>query len=160
MIGRAVLTAVKDGESIQQVQVKALSGESLDKIQHFQNFGFTSNPPTGTEGIILCLGGNRENMVVVATDNRDFRLKDLAPGESAMYNKNGKYVKLTAANNMEILLSKFKINNGTKEYVAVEVSLVQAIIDARVMTAMGPQPLLNVSPTFPAIKADYETFKI
>jgi phage baseplate assembly protein V len=102
MAGRAILMAVKDDKAIQQVQVSALAGETMDKVESYQQFGFTSNPPPGTEGIILALGGNRENMVLIATDNRELRKKNLEKGESAFYTHDGTYIYLKKDGQIEI----------------------------------------------------------
>lgn len=161
MIGRAILTAINDGGGIQQVQVSILAGESMDKVARMQNFGFTSVPPKGSEGIILALQGNRENLVVVAADHRDFRVKGLAEGESAQYNKTGAKTVLKASNNMETTgIAKLKFANGSQELITVLSTLIQAIIDARTDTAIGPMPLINIADPFTAIKARLDTFKI
>lgn len=102
MVGRAIITAVKDDKAIQQFQLKALAEESFDKVEHYQQFGFTSNPPPGTEAIILSLGGNRENMVAIATDNRELRKKNLALGEMAIYTHDGTYIHLKTGGEVEI----------------------------------------------------------
>lgn len=102
LAGRAILTAVNDSENMQFVQLKALAGESLDKIRRFQEFGFTSNPPSGTEAIMISLGGNRENAVIIATDHRQYRFKPLQSGESAIYTDDGTYIVLKKAGEVEI----------------------------------------------------------
>lgn len=161
MVGRAILSAINDGTGIQQVQISALAGESMDKVARMQNFGFTSNPPKGSEGIILALQGNRENLVVVAVDHRDFRVKGLAEGEAAFYNKQGAKVVLKASKNLEATgITKLKFQNNSQELITVLSTLIQAIIDARTDTAIGPMPLINITDPFTAVKARLDTFKI
>lgn len=53
---------------------------------------------------------------------------------------------------------KIKLENTSNEIVTLLVDLVQAILDARTNTALGPQPLLN--PEFSTIKSKLETFKV
>jgi phage baseplate assembly protein V len=159
MVGRALITAITDTEGIQQCQVSVLAGESMDKIPHFQNFGFTSNPPKGSEGIVVALQGNRENLTIIALDHRDFRVKGLATGESAFYNQFGAKVVLKTNKDLEAVVNKFKISNSSHELIQVLVDLVQGIIDARTQTAIGPQPLINVEDDFGDIKTRLETFK-
>jgi phage baseplate assembly protein V len=102
MVGRAIIAAVKDSTSIQEAQLSALKGESLDGVQRIQEFGFTSNPPPGSEAIIVALGGNRENVVIIATDNREVRIKNLASGETAIYTNDGTYIHLKKAGQVEV----------------------------------------------------------
>lgn len=85
MISRAVLSAISDGAGIQLVQVKLLEGEVRDGVERFQNYAFTSVPLTGAEGIMACVSGNRDHGVIVAMDDRRYRIKGLQPGEAAMY---------------------------------------------------------------------------
>ncbi len=102
MIGRAIIAAAKDDGKINSLQIKALAGESFDQIRRFQDFGFTSMPPVGTEAVILAMGGNRENLVVVATDHRASRTTGLLPGESAIYTDDGTVMKFKKSGNVEL----------------------------------------------------------
>lgn len=102
LAGRAILTAINDGAKIQEVQLKALKDETLEKVQRFQEFGFTSNPPKGTEAILVALGGSRGNSVIIATDNRLVRLTGLASGETAIYTDDGTYLHLKKAGIVEL----------------------------------------------------------
>lgn len=85
MISRAVLSAISDGAGIQLVQVKLLEGEVRDGVERFQNYGFTSVPLPGAEGIMACVSGNRDHGVILAMDDRRYRIKGLQAGEAAMY---------------------------------------------------------------------------
>jgi phage baseplate assembly protein V len=85
MISRAVLSAISDGTGIQLVQVKLLEGEVRDGVERFQNYGFTSVPLPGAEGIMACVSGNRDHGVILAMDDRRYRINGLQPGEAAMY---------------------------------------------------------------------------
>jgi phage baseplate assembly protein V len=85
MISRAVLSAISDGSGIQLVQVKLLEGEVRDGVERFQNYGFTGVPIGGAEGIMACVSGNRDHGVIIAMDDRRYRVKGLQSGEVAMY---------------------------------------------------------------------------
>lgn len=85
MISRAVLSALSDGAGIQLVQVKLLEGEVRDGVERFQNYGFTSVPLAGAEGVMACVSGNRDHGIVIAMDDRRYRIKALASGEVAVY---------------------------------------------------------------------------
>lgn len=102
MIGRAIIKAVNDGTPIQETRISALAGEAMDRIARMQEFGFASNPPEGTEAIVVALGGNRENLVIIATDNRAVRFKNLASGEMAIYTDDGTYLHLKKNGNVEL----------------------------------------------------------
>ena len=154
MVGRAIITALNDSKPIQEAQVKALSGESLEKIQRFQDFGFNSVVPPGTEGILLSLAGARGNSVIVGTEHRDHRPQGWAVGEAGMYNVEAMIAILR-------LGGKLEIKNTTDDFVTVLSDACQWLIEARTLTIFGYQPLLDpVALTrFILIKARLDTFK-
>jgi len=102
MAGKAIIAAVNDASVIQEAQIKVMKGESMERVPRIQDFGFTSNPPAGSEAIVLALGGNRENLVIIATENRNVRMKNLASGETAIYTDDGTYIVLKKAGEVEI----------------------------------------------------------
>lgn len=103
MIGRAVIAAVDDSKDIQEAQISVLAGEAMERIPRIQEFGFASNPPKDSEAIVVALGGNRENLVIIGTDNRAVRFKDLGSGESAVYTDDGTYIHLKKGGLVDVL---------------------------------------------------------
>lgn len=85
MAARAVLTLIDDATKMQGVQVRLLDGEVVDAAPRMQQYGFTSVPHPGAEGIYLALGGSRDHGVVIVADDRRYRIKGLAGGEVAIY---------------------------------------------------------------------------
>lgn len=102
MVGRAVLNAINNTPDIQEANIQLLQGETLEKVARFQEFGFASNPPKGSEGIVLAVGGNRENLAIIATEHRVYRFKLTAPGEMAIYTDDGTFVHLKKAGQVAI----------------------------------------------------------
>lgn len=92
---RGVVTLVKAAGAIQLVQGEGVSGETLQGVEYFQHFGFTSNPPAGTMFVTIPLGGKTAHCVIVASENAASRLQDLQSGEAATYNAFGMKVHLT-----------------------------------------------------------------
>lgn len=85
MAGRAILRLVDDSTLFQTVQVEALADELLDGRERMQNYGFTGHPHPGAEAIVLAMGGSRNHAVIIAVDDRRYRLQGLAEGEVALY---------------------------------------------------------------------------
>lgn len=85
MISRALLSVINDGGGIQIVQVKLLEGEVRDGVERIQNYGFTSVPIPGAEGVMACVSGNRDHGIVIAMDDKRYRIKALESGEVAVY---------------------------------------------------------------------------
>lgn len=101
MVGRAVLRAVNDGSKLQTVQLSGLKGEVLDGLERFQQYGFTGHPHPEAEAVLLALGGNRNHSVVIAVDDRRYRLKDMGQGDVALYSSGGNHVILRANGDIE-----------------------------------------------------------
>lgn len=85
MAARAILTLIDDATKMQGLQVKLLDGEVCNNVDRVQNYGFTSVPLPGAEGIYLALGGSRDHGVVIVSDDRRYRIKGLQGGEVAIY---------------------------------------------------------------------------
>ena len=97
-LARGLITTVNDAGGVQIMQVKLNALETGDNRQRMAEFGLTSNPPTtNSDAIVLFLGGDRSNGVVVATGHQPSRPKNLAPGETMLYSQDGKYVYMTAS---------------------------------------------------------------
>lgn len=102
MVGRAILAALDDGTKFQSLQVELLSGEVREKVERFQDYGFTSVPFPGAEGVALSVGGSRDHVVIVALGDRRFRLTSLAAGEVAMYTDEGDKIVMHRGNRIEV----------------------------------------------------------
>ena len=94
MIGRGRVTFLDDSGPAQVVQVQFGPLETNDCLR-LAEFGFASNPPVGSDVAAVFISGDRSNGIVVATGNQTLRLKNLLPGESALYDALGKYIYLT-----------------------------------------------------------------
>lgn len=97
MVSRAVVNLVNDGLKMQGIQITRLDGQTADDVEHFQNYGYTSVPLPGAEGVALEVGGSAGHVVVICIDDRRYRLIGLAPGEAALYDDLGHRVHLTRA---------------------------------------------------------------
>jgi phage baseplate assembly protein V len=95
MVGRCVLLAVADAKKLQRAQVQLLADEVHDDVERVQQYGYTSVPLPGAEGVVVFAGGNRDHGLLIAVDDRRYRLTGLAAGEVALYDDLGKKVHFT-----------------------------------------------------------------
>lgn len=95
MVSRAVVSLVNDSLKMQSLQVTLMADQTPDDAEHFQNYGFTSVPFAGAEGIALAVGGSTGHTVVINVDDRRYRLKNLPGGEVALYDDIGQKIHLT-----------------------------------------------------------------
>lgn len=94
LIGRCVLTAIDDAPQVQALQISVLDDEIHDGVERFGEYGLTSVPHPGAEGLAVFVGGVRSHGVVVAVEDRRYRLKGLETGEVALYDDLGQVVHL------------------------------------------------------------------
>lgn len=132
MIGRAVLEAVNDGEGVQLVQISAMADELHDNVERFQSYGLTSHPHPGGEGVIVFAQGTRSHGLVIAIENRQYRLKALEQGEVALYDDLGQVIHLKRD---QILLQS--PNKVTIDAPDVVVTAETALIDAAAVNLGG-----------------------
>lgn len=105
MVARGVVRLINDSAKMQELQVSILQGESRDYVERFQNYGFTSHPPKGSEALLVFPGGNRAHPVAIAVDDRASRKKEMAEGEAALYTKFGDYIHIKADGTIEVVAS-------------------------------------------------------
>jgi phage baseplate assembly protein V len=125
VVGRCVLDSVKDSTGLQNLKIVIMADEVLDKIERVQEYGFTSYPLAGCEGVAVFTGGNRDNGVVIATDDRRYRPSDLAEGDTCLYNAYGTRVILKNADgSVEVITdSELKVNAPLVNILSDEINL-------------------------------------
>lgn len=113
-ISRAVVETIKDAGGLQVAQISLLADEVQDNVERYQNYGMTSNPPDNSEGIAVFPGGDRSHGILIAVDNRQYRLKGLEKGEVALFTDEGDYIKLKRGNEIEFSTHKLTVNATTE----------------------------------------------
>jgi phage baseplate assembly protein V len=107
---RGVIRLINDTLDLQELQAEFLKGEVKDDTERFQEYGFTSHPHPGCECIGLSLGGDRSHLVVIAADDRRYRIKSLKQGEVAIYTDEGDSITLKRGKLIEVNTSKLIVN--------------------------------------------------
>lgn len=111
---RGVVKLVDPSTLMQQLQVAALGDELLDSIEHWEPYGFTSNPNSGAEALLLSLGADRDHTVAVNVADRRFRLKGMASGEVAVYTDEGDVIHFQRGNELLVdTMGKLTANAGS-----------------------------------------------
>lgn len=115
MLARAVVKLTDDTKKSQTVQVElGADGDGNPElradVERPQNYGFTSRPLDGAEAFVAFLGGKRDHGVVIAVEDRRYRVKSLEKGEVAIYTDEGDKIVLKRGGNIEVTCStKFKV---------------------------------------------------
>ena len=95
LVARGVVSAVNAGLKGQAVQVKLLSGEMKDAVEHMEPYGYTANAHGGAECVSVFLDGDRSHGLVLVVADRRYRLQGLQSGEVAIYDDLQQKVHLT-----------------------------------------------------------------
>ena len=110
---RGVVSLVNAAGKMQGMQVKLLAGEVKDGMEHFEPYGFTSNPQAGAEVLAAFFGGDRSHGVIICAGDRRFRLQNTAPGEVALYTDEGDKLHFKRGRVIEIETLTLKVKAQT-----------------------------------------------
>lgn len=135
MVARGVVGVVNDALRMQGVQVQVQAG-NVRNAERFQNYGLTSVPHAGAEGVVLSVGGSSDHCVVVCVDDRRYRLTGLADGEVALHDDLGQRVHLTRAG-MVIQGAGLPITIADAPHVDINVPVVNFAGDVHVNGALS-----------------------
>lgn len=94
MVARGVISLLDDGKKMQLAQVQLLADEVAPSLERFQEYGFSSAPAEGAEAVVVFPGGVRSHGIIIAVDDRRFRLGGMKGGEVALYDDAGQVVHL------------------------------------------------------------------
>ena len=106
---RGKVARVQAGGGVQKIQVEGLDGETVQDLEHAENFGFTSNPPAGSDCVVVPLGGKTSHGIIVTTTNGAYSITGLSDGETAVYNADGAKMVLKKGRVIEIDCDKLNI---------------------------------------------------
>ena len=101
LLTRGVVKLIKSDLMMQELQIKTL-GTTLDNVEHFEPYGFTSHPQTDAEALLASLGGSRGHTVALCVADRRFRIKNMAQGEVAIYTDEGDFIHFKRNNIIDI----------------------------------------------------------
>jgi len=94
-VSRAVISFVDDSRTVQYLQAKINALETVGDIPRYVEYGLSSNPPLGSEALIVFGNGERTNGIVIATSNAKYRVTALATGEVVVHDNTGQKVYLS-----------------------------------------------------------------
>lgn len=101
MIGQALLDSANDGDEMQLVKFATdldsapTDGDDVqDGIERIQEYGITSNPPRGSEIVVLYPGGKKDSGLVIKVDSAEYRIQGLETGEVCIYSMHGQKILL------------------------------------------------------------------
>lgn len=78
-----------DTGSVQTVQLRTQESMLRDGVPVIYHYGYTTNPPVGSDAVILNIAGDSTNGVVIGTAHKASRPKGLLPGQTLIYTADG-----------------------------------------------------------------------
>ena len=135
-VAHGIIEATKDDGDLQFIQATYLEGETKNDVRKMHHFGFSSHAPKGSECIAVSVAGNREASVVIATENREFRFKNLGEGEVAIYSKDGDYIHLKDGNAIDIKTKTLTIDAENEVTVNTKTANVNASTGANITSPL------------------------
>lgn len=92
LLSRGTVSAKDGSKPMRTIQAMLLDEDVRDHVEHFEPYGFTSEPHINAEALIASLGGERDHSIAVIIADRRYRLKALKDGEVALYDDLGRCV--------------------------------------------------------------------
>ena len=102
LISRAVVQRVDDSGGLQRLQIGIYADETRTDVERLQSYGFTARPLDGAEAVVARLGGRSDQAVVIAVDDRRYRVRGLEAGEVAIYSDEGDQIVLRRGRSIEV----------------------------------------------------------
>ena len=101
LIRRGTAASVDSTGQGQVMQAKTLADQVRDKVEIFEQYGFTSSPQPGGECLILNVGGDTGHAVAILCGGRA-RPAGINPGEVAVYQESGSAIVLRTDGSIEV----------------------------------------------------------
>lgn len=103
MIRRATLKNIKDDGQTQTASVEIAEGVWRDDVEILQPYGFASHVPVdGALGVVLAVGADEGDIVVLPVSNPSKRLGKLSEGEVGAYNQHGDRITISEDGTIEL----------------------------------------------------------
>jgi phage baseplate assembly protein V len=151
LVTRCVVSLVNDSLTLQGVQITLLAGQTQEGVERMQQYGFTSVPEPGAEGLALAVGGEGGHRVVIALEDRRYRKTGLAAGEVAQYSRYGNAVHLKADGSVVVTGTSILIGAGAGEAIPLG-DAVLAWLNGH--THLGNLGYQTSAPTVPGVAAE------
>ena len=102
MVARAQVQSSDDSGQSQTVVAKIYEGVERSDIEVIQPFGLTSRAPSGGLGVVLSVGGDQGDLVMLPVADPASRMGGLNEGETALYNARGDRIHFKADGSTDI----------------------------------------------------------
>ena len=95
LINSAVVGAKNGARKLRTLQIELLDGDVRQPVEHFEPYGFTSEPLQDAEALAVSLGGDRDHTIALVVTDRRYRPVNLKDGEVVVFDDLGRKVFLS-----------------------------------------------------------------
>lgn len=113
---RARIVKVDDRGSQQRVDISGLKNEKPKEIWRPQDFGFSSNPPKDSDGVMIQMGSRSDRTLYLDAGHEKYRPKRTPEGGTALFDHKGNIIRVFPEH-LDLVHSKkinFRIGKGYK----------------------------------------------
>ena len=89
MVGKCIIEAASKASDGVNADIMLLGNERHYGLRLMQHYGFASVPNADSEGVVLFVGGARDNGIVVASQGEASKIPALEKGEVALFSEFG-----------------------------------------------------------------------
>lgn len=109
---RARIVEVDDSKSQQKLKIRGLKNEKPEEIWRTQDFGFSSNPPKDSDGIIDQMGSRSDRTTYRDAGHEKYRPKKTPEGGTVVFNHTGDIIRVFEDNLDVVHVKKLNIKIG------------------------------------------------
>lgn len=124
---RVTVVDSDDAGPQQFIHATGLQGQDIGRMVRIQHFGESSNPPPGSEGHALALGGGSDRFFVLGLEHPAYRPTNTPVGGKVIYD--------SAGNAISLVLTSIRIVSPTK--VTIQAPTIELIGDVTLGGAAG-----------------------
>lgn len=97
LITRGIVTAKNGIRKMRTLQVRLFADDVRDDVEHFEPYGFSSEPRLGAEVLAASLAGDRGHTIVFCVPDRRYRPTGMQDGEVVVFDDLGRKVYISRA---------------------------------------------------------------
>lgn len=102
LVLRGVVHDSDDGPKMRTLQVGTRARTTLNDVEHFEPYGFSSRPLDGAEHVAVQVGAAPGHTVVLVVADRRYRIRGLEKGEVALADDQGLSIVLRRGGRIEV----------------------------------------------------------
>ena len=113
---RARVVEVDDKKSQQRLKLRGLKNEAPEEIWRPQPFGYSSNPPKDSDGVMIQMGSRSDRTLYLDGGHEKYRPKNTPVGGTVLFNHSGDIIRVFK-DNLDIVHAKkisHRIGHGYK----------------------------------------------